>query len=605
MKRFLAAFLLPLFLLYGKSAVKREKKKELKEEIVVVAERSSETLLSLSSTTEMVNAKELKRFRLRDLKEALSLLPSVYVPNFSSHAIPSSVFLRGVDSSRGLFTLNSVPLTDPNLFSLPFDFVPSFFLASIESVMGPQSALWGNSAMGSVTNISLDKSKGNEIEIMGGGMSTLSFQGKTGYQGRNFLLKGGYSYFNNEGVAENNRFKRNSFYAVSEARIGSWKFSPTVIYTNQLGFIPFVFRDLPAKDRRARDIIFLAQVPASVQWDKFSFTITPYYYSKDYKFTAPHDPWHLTNFSTFLESEGFTSAASLTFTNYIKISAGFDLRRDSLTSKNNFSVQYKDLKLNYYSLWSNLIYERGRLFISAGGSYNRSSNFGSKFSPKFGASIWALKDRAKVRFSYSEGFRFPVPAEFTGFWGNPDLLPERSKGYEGGIDILPWGNFLISTTAFRTDFQDLIFYDYLTSKFGNIGKVRIQGWETTIRGSWKKYSGILGFTKLSARDIVKNNKLLRRPDLMIKAVLSYLPFSNSSINLLFLYIGKRKDFDDKLWEQVQDPSYYIVNVIFNWKSNKGFGLFLRGDNILNKKYQDIFGYPSPKRTIYAGIDFVF
>ncbi|GEM_PF-1712057 len=607
MKRALSFLVLLSMFLYGGTKEKKDRKrgKEVKEEVIVVAERTGMELLSLSTSVEMVNLKMLKKFHTFDLKEGLTLIPSVYIPQNSSHGIPSSVFFRGVSSTRGVFLLNTVPLTDPNSYSLPLDFIPSFFLSSVETVLGPQSALWGNGAMGFVSSFTLDRKRGSEVNILAGGMATIGFEGKTGMWRNSFYIKGGYSYFNTEGIVENNKYKRNSFYVTAGYDFGKLSVEPMVLYTNQLGYIPFVLRDVPAVGRRARDKVLMIQVPFKLDYSRFSISIVPYYYRKEYIFAHPDDPWGLTNSYSQVKSRGLTSSLSYKMGKYVKLVAGVDMRRENLTSRNNIWVQYTDFPADYSSVWGNFVYERGRFFLSAGGGYSHSSNYKGEFTPKAGASFWILKDKLKLRGSYGQGFRFPSPSETTGFWGNPDLLPEKSKGYEGGFDLLPVENVLVSFTLFQTDFEDLISYNYLTRKFANIGKARIEGWETGISGNWGNLFSFVGITRLKAEDLTNNSELLRRPSWMGKGFVSFSPFNKFSFSVLAIYVGERKDYDDRLWKIVDNPGYFLINLALDYRFSRRVSAYLKAHNILDMEYQDLFGYPSPGRTLYAGIRFEY
>lgn len=588
-----------------KNATKDREKKELREEVVVVAERTKTPVLSLATSVEMISLEDIKSFHPMDFKEELFFIPSVYIPGNFSHGLPTSTFVRGVSSSMGIFALNSVPLTDPNTLSFPLDAIPAFFVSSVESVLGPQSALWGDRAMGFVSNLLLDDKKGSEVNVMFGGLSTINFEGKTGIRGKNYFLKGGYSYFNTDGVVENNSYKRNAAYFTSGFRWKSLSVNPQIFYSNQFGFIPFVHRGLTATDRKSRDKMLIVQVPVKADFEKFSFNFTPYFFYKQYKYSDPNDPWRFTNSYSDVKTGGAIASVSFSLTPDLRLISGAELKREYLNSRNNFYVQYKDFEIGYYNFWGNFVYEKDRFFISAGGGYSHSSIYGGEFTPKMGVSVWILKDRAKIRGSYGEGHRFPSPTETTGFWGNKNLLPEKSRGYEAGIDLLPISSFVLSMIGFRTDFKDLITYDYFEGKFNNIGKAKIEGWEILMRYYNKFFKLNAGITRLNAMDLVTSSKLLRRPDWMAKGIVSIFPSKKLTITSAIFYVGDRKDYDDKLFKVVDNPSYLIVNANIDYALWQNMVVYIKAHNLFNRKYQDIYGYPSPGRVLYAGFRFEF
>ncbi len=605
MKKFLPLFLVLQLVWAGKPTKDegKNRQRELREEIVVVAEKTQVPLISLANSVENLTAQDFEKSGVQDLKEALQLMPSAYIPNHNSHGIISSSFFRGVSSSRGIFALEGIPMVDPNSYTLPLDFIPAFFLSSVQMVMGPQSSLWGDGAMGFASFLALDRNPSSSIRVMAGGMSTLSVEGKTGIKGETYSVKGGYSYFNTAGVAPNNRYKRNSFYMTSAFTRGNFELNPYLIYTNQLGYIPFRARGIPAVDRRARDKVLLAAFPLSYQRKNLRLTLSPYYFYKSYIFTDPNDPWGMTNASTLLKERGIYSQAEWKMGRGVVFTAGGLWRKLNLESKSNLRINYLNLTPYYLDSWANLVFQGKRFFFSAGGGFSHSKGYGDKFSPKVSSSFWLTKN-LKIRASYSQGFRFPSPSETWGPWGNPLLKPEESEGYEGGMDIFVSG-LLLSFTSFKTEFKNLIVFDFPSWKFSNLGRAKLSGWETKGSFSMGSLSASLSLLRLTARDLTKDEDLLRRPQWLFKTFLGWSPSPRATLSLFFVYVGKRKDFDDLNWVVVENPAYKLVNFMARYRVWKDLEVFFRADNILNENYQDIFGYPSPGRTLYGGMEFGF
>ncbi len=133
---------------------------------------------------------------------------------------------------------------------------------------------------------------------------------------------------------------------------------------------------------------------------------------------------------------------------------------------------------------------------------------GSRLSPKLGA-VAKLGDTVRLFASYAQGFRAPTPFQVNNYFGNiafgytsepnPDLGPERSESWEGGIRYVS-GNLTLSATAFRADYTDFIEQaavsgsftpqDPAIYKYINIGEVEIEG--VAAKASLKLESGITG-----------------------------------------------------------------------------------------------------------------
>ncbi len=111
------------------------------------------------------------------------------------------------------------------------------------------------------------------------------------------------------------------------------------------------------------------------------------------------------------------------------------------------------------------------------------------FTPQVGIA-WMVSDTFKVRAQYAEAFMMPsanqMAADYTSFGarvvGNPDLNPEESTTWEGGIDYGKNG-MNGSLTYFHTDFSDKIVNGYLadgSSTWQNLGDATIAGLEAEV-----------------------------------------------------------------------------------------------------------------------------
>ena len=119
----------------------------------------------------------------------------------------------------------------------------------------------------------------------------------------------------------------------------------------------------------------------------------------------------------------------------------------------------------------------------------------SRLSPKFGAVVKAGKD-VRIFANYAQGFRAPTPFQINNFFSNPafgytsrpnpDLGPERSESWEGGIRYTG-ETVSLSAVAFHADYKDFIDQadvggsgtptDPTIFQYVNIGAVEIEGIE--------------------------------------------------------------------------------------------------------------------------------
>nr|WP_232003631.1 TonB-dependent hemoglobin/transferrin/lactoferrin family receptor [Sphingopyxis sp. FD7] len=128
---------------------------------------------------------------------------------------------------------------------------------------------------------------------------------------------------------------------------------------------------------------------------------------------------------------------------------------------------------------------------------------GSRLSPKIGA-VWKVTDQVRLFANYATGFKAPEPGQVNQFFENltspffsyrsvpnPDLGPERSESFEGGVRL---GSDAVSldVTAFSARYKDFIsqeqvggtgtIADPIRFQFVNLDRARVKGAEARFEG---------------------------------------------------------------------------------------------------------------------------
>ncbi|MBD3797571.1 MAG: TonB-dependent receptor, partial [Campylobacterales bacterium] len=93
----------------------------------------------------------------------------------------------------------------------------------------------------------------------------------------------------------------------------------------------------------------------------------------------------------------------------------------------------------------------------------------------------------------------------------------------------------------------------------------------------------------------------RRPKSTIKYALTYYATKKLDFTIDGEYVGERYDQIDD--QGAQTGKYNLVNFAANFKVNKGLTTYLKIDNLLNKEYQVVDGYATPKRSFFVGLNF--
>jgi len=181
------------------------------------------------------------------------------------------------------------------------------------------------------------------------------------------------------------------------------------------------------------------------------------------------------------------------------------------------------------------------------------------------------------------------------------LKPERSVSYEAGVErYVPRGR--IELSFFWNDLRDLIAFDFIASKNENIGRARTRGAELVLRQTVSPAVDLdFGYTYLDAKDRDTGLLLLRRP--RHRAFLEALikPVSKLALSPRVTFVGSRADADALTFGRVESPSFLRYDLFARYALGS-WNPYARVENVTDKKYEEVNGYPAPRRRIAAGLE---
>jgi vitamin B12 transporter len=227
---------------------------------------------------------------------------------------------------------------------------------------------------------------------------------------------------------------------------------------------------------------------------------------------------------------------------------------------------------------------------------------------------------------YSEGLSQPGFAELfgfardSGFVGNPALTPEKSKGFEGG---LRWTSDVarLELIAFTNTLRDEIVFESLPSTptimfpytYVNAdGKSGRRGIE--LSGEYRPIDNLrisANYTYLDAKEqkLAGGSKTreIRRAKHSANLYADYMG-GPLTLGGSLSYVGKRADMDFDQFDPVTfDPlrvrlkSYVLAGARAAYAITPALEVFARIENAFDEKYQDVVGYATLGRTVYAGL----
>jgi vitamin B12 transporter len=268
-----------------------------------------------------------------------------------------------------------------------------------------------------------------------------------------------------------------------------------------------------------------------------------------------------------------------------------------------------------------------RIFLTGGLRVENSSVFGSKIAPRGSASFLLFGEKSvfsSTFFRVGAGHGITEPSLIQNFSkefyyvGNPNLKPERTNSYDAGI-VQEWFGRRLRTevSAFWSSFHDLIVFVSLPpptwGSWDNVDSSWAKGFEFSGRARLAKNVTLNGAYTLLYTRIVNSNsptsltigigqELLRRPRNSGSLSLSITPrrwwfLAGATMT------GERQDTD--FLGTTRNPGYQNVFGSAGYRVNKYVTPFLRVDNLLNSRYEEVLGYSSLSRSFRGGLKFAW
>lgn len=606
----------------------------LEYEVTVTATRTSIPVDKVGFATHIVGREEIEAQGARTIAQVLETVPGFSVARTGSFGGQTSVFVRGGESNFNLVLVDGVQINEPG-GAMDFADLTTANVERIEIVRGPGSVLYGSEAVTSIIHI---------ITTQGQGRPAANFQ----LEGGNF-----------------NSYLASGSASGGTERVG---YALSGLFSDTSGFLPFNsgyergemsarFDFQPWDSGAITATVRHRSSDQEFATDSSGAVVDPndFRTSEDTLYSVRFNQIVTANYTSSVQF-GFHRRDSENFTIADGITDFFDfdlIREDSRTYfdwQNDFAVGGSHL------LTTGLSYAReesitesasrrslgvyiqdqislGRRFsVTTGFRFDDNDRFRDFVSANLSAS-YRLSPQARLRASVGNGFRSPTFDEILGFpnfgiIGNPDLRPEQNLGMDAGIDLrLPGRSGGLSATFFWNRFSDLIEFTFAvppgSPNTQNVQEARSQGLEIESFREIRPGLKLGGGYTLTATEVtdsgstpggnfLEGDSLLRRPR---HSGLVYVSYSARRLTgrIDFKYKGPRDDrlfFPDFSSARVALPGYLKVDFglrfsLFHWSSDGDVAFTLRGENLLDKKYEEIAGFDSPGRLVMAGLGFRF
>ncbi|MBF4448301.1 TonB-dependent receptor, partial [Vibrio anguillarum] len=153
-------------------------------------------------------------------------------------------------------------------------------------------------------------------------------------------------------------------------------------------------------------------------------------------------------------------------------------------------------------------------------------------------------------------------------------------------------------TGYDTNVEDLIDYNYATSKYYNTdGESQLRGVEMVVGFDTGFINHQVSANFQDPKD-QSGEQLVRRAKKIYKYNAA-ASFDDVDLSLGYQYVGERPDFSEEL------AAYSLFDVSVNYYVNENLTLNGRVENLTDEEYETAGGYPSPERTYYVNATYQF
>lgn len=606
--------------------------------IIVTASRLGTTSADqIGGSVTVLDAQALETRQTRQVSDILRDVPGIAVNRAGGVGGLTQVRLRGTEANQTLVLIDGIEVSDPYQGEFDFTTLIADEVARIEVLRGQQSSLYGSDAIGGVIQyltVGGRELPGLTARLEGGSFGTISGGARAaGVAGDlDYVVTssayhtdgtpnavGGTRDLGSDQVGASTKLvwsPNETFKLIGVARY-SWtkaEFNNTEFDSASPNFGRIV--DTPGAYYTARALFGLVRAEVSLLDDRWTSALT-----------AQVADSRRRNYSAFgldfgdngTRYKGSLDTAFRFGSDAVqhRLTAAVDVEREEFQNSSPASPFVFTGQRHTDNVGLVGAYDLTAGDLSVGASVRQ--DFNTRFADATTFRVqgsYRLATGTRLRAAYGTGVKNPGYFELYGFdtgryIGNPDLKPEKSKGWEAGVEqTLIDGKATVGVTYFRSKLVDEIFTtypapDYVATPDNRDTSLRQHGVEVFASARPIPQLRIdLAYTHLKARE--DGTVEVRRPNDIGSA--NFTVFGKDerwSATLTARYNGEQRDV------AYTDPSYAPVNVrladyvLLNFAASVRVGehleVFGRVENLLDEQYQQVFSYASPGRGAYGGV----
>lgn len=617
------------------------------ETVVVTATRTPVPTDESGSSVTTLSGAQLDAMRPVAASDALRFLPGAIVATAGQRGGLASLFVEGGDSTYNKVIVDGVPVNDPG-GTFDFGTLPLFEEDRLEFMRGAQSTLYGSDAMTSVVQ-TWSRTGTTATPEFRFGADAGNYGTENGY-GSLSGANGRFDYdvfgnqFNTSGSGPNDDYSNSLEGANLGAKINNWaSLRLRMRHDNSVSGVqnewnfngdPLLPPDL---DQRARQNNFLGSLTLSITGpSRLQQQLTGFDYTLHRTNINPADQGNrvspygdedfvFDNVNNYNRA-GFDYQATYSERSWAQTVAGYEFEDENgVTGDLPFTSH--GLLLNQ-AVFGQQMFSFSRFSLIVGGRFVHNESFGNKFVPRGSLTFLALKGATfftgtRLLGSYATGIKEPSFAETFGNGGgfptipNPSLKPEETRAMDAGFEQRFRQAYSFSAVYFNNLFRNKIDFNFAPcfcqGQYVNINEALAHGVNVELHGRPLPHLAADASYTYTSTQILKEPfafdpqdsagaPLLRRPKHSATALIGY-QLSRWGTTLSANFVGRRADSDFYGYNIDHAPSYVLLNVGGWYAIHPRITAYVNVENVLDKQYNEIVGYPALGINFRAGLRF--
>lgn len=619
----------------------------LSEHVVVTATRGDALLSTLGTSATVLDRAWLDEREPATVLDALRDVPGLAVARAGGLGPQASVFVRGGESRFARVLLDGVPLNEPG-GALNFGALLPLEIERIEVVRGAASSLYASDALAGVVQIvtrhaPLGETRDLRGSLEGGTFGTWKLTAGTSGRDGGWDWSVGALSQGTDNQEPNSRFESTAGAASLGRAFGEATRLRLIVRgdtgrAGTPGSTAFLRPDLDASHER-RSVAATMQIHHSGErlthaWslglhDAHQLSLDP---EDSGAYTARSGERAGFSGADWTNPEGFQNdTRRLTASYQLEarvdrrqlVTLGADVERETGAIGDRRGELLSPRRTSVGAYVQDRIVFGQRLFVTLGARAERNGSYGWAVVPRASGAL-RLRSGANAttaRASAGAGVKEPSFLESFGVSlftrGNPELAPERSRTWDAGLEQrLAGGRVRLTATLFQHTYLDQISYtvesyDPYVGTYRNLGKTRARGVEISAEAApWRALRLSADYTYLDGRIVASapgadpvyaaGQPLLRRP--RHQASLSAgADRGRLSAFVTLALVGRRADSDFWGLGLTENTGHARVDVRVRARLSRGLELFAAGENLFDRKYAEILGYPALGRALRVGL----